>query len=121
MVALRRFQASRILASSSRPCWESICAITGGSILIDGLDEIPEEASELLRRSIDELVDAYPLWRVLATSDTAAYRRRRDKLHGFAAVPLCPFTPAQIDASVEAVFTASAHARRPRLSGAQPD
>ena len=76
---------------------------TGGLILFDGLDEVPEaeHRREQMRAAIDGFVAAFPRCRYLVTSRTYAYQRQDWKLNGFEEAVLAPFTKGQIANFVE--------------------
>jgi formylglycine-generating enzyme required for sulfatase activity len=71
---------------------------TGGLILLDGLDEVPEAESrrQQIREAIEDFVKSFAKCRVLLTSRTYAYQNQGWKLGGFTEGVLAPFSDGQI-------------------------
>lgn len=85
---------------------------TGGILLLDGLDEIPE--AELRRTQIKQVVEdfakTYPRCRIMVTSRTYAYQEDW-RLSGFSEAILSPFNKGQISSFVDLWY---AHVSRAR-------
>jgi hypothetical protein len=87
---------------------------TGGLLLLDGLDEVPEAAQRRVqvKTAVEQFAAAFPKVRVLVTSRTYAYQRQDWKLRGFAEVVLAPFGRAQMHRFVERWYAYVGQARR---------
>jgi hypothetical protein len=87
---------------------------TGGILLLDGLDEVPE--ADARRVQVKEVVEhfaaVFPKVRILATSRTYAYQNQDWKLSGFAEAILAPFEQAQIHRFVERWYAFVGQARQ---------
>jgi formylglycine-generating enzyme required for sulfatase activity len=79
---------------------------TGGLLLFDGLDEVPEADSRRDRicQAVEAFVRAFGKCRVLVTSRIYAYRSQGWQLSGFAETELAPFDEAQIRFFVESWY-----------------
>ena len=71
---------------------------TGGLLLLDGLDEVPEADQRRLqvKAAVEQFAAAFNRVRVLVTSRTYAYQQQDWKLNGFSEAVLAPFEQAQI-------------------------
>jgi formylglycine-generating enzyme required for sulfatase activity len=77
----------------------------GGLILLDGLDEVPDQDRRLqIKQAVQDFAASFAKCRFLVTSRTYAYQRQDWKLDGFAETQLLPFTPGQIAAFVDAWY-----------------
>lgn len=79
---------------------------TGGLVLFDGLDEVPDADTRRLQiqQAVATFVTAFPRCRIVVTSRTYAYQEQHWRLDGFADVTLGDFTRAQIHGFVQAWF-----------------
>ncbi len=80
------------------PALEAALKAGEALVLLDGLDEVPEASRrrELLCRTVECFVDAYPESRFVVTSRTYAYQQQDFHLEGFAVAELAPFDAGQI-------------------------
>src|SRR5712691_12837616 len=87
---------------------------TGGLLLLDGLDEVPEadQRRVQVKTAVEQFAAAFPKVRVLVTSRTYAYQRQDWKLRGFAEAVLAPFNTAQMHRFVERWYAYVGQARR---------
>ena len=87
---------------------------TGGLLLLDGLDEVPEadQRRVQVKTAVEQFAAAFPKVRVLVTSRTYAYQRQDWKLRGFAEAVLAPFGEAQMHRFVDRWYAYVGQARR---------
>jgi formylglycine-generating enzyme required for sulfatase activity len=87
---------------------------TGGLLLLDGLDEVPEadQRRVQVKTAMEQFAAAFPKVRVLVTSRTYAYQRQDWKLRGFAEAVLAPFGEAQMHRFVDRWYAYVGQARR---------
>jgi formylglycine-generating enzyme required for sulfatase activity len=87
---------------------------TGGLLLLDGLDEVPEadQRRVQVKTTVEQFAAAFPKVRVLVTSRTYAYQRQDWKLRGFAEAVLAPFGEAQMHRFVDRWYAYVGQARR---------
>ena len=104
------------LERSNHSVWadmlEQHCDQTGGLLLLDGLDEVPdpERSRPCIKAIVEDLAKAYPNCRIVVTSRTYAYSedatREHDwRLQGFDVTQLMWFSADQIRAFVDAWYT----------------
>ncbi|MFI8452873.1 NACHT domain-containing protein [Streptomyces erythrochromogenes] len=107
--APRDFLAGTPLAGEAPEGWESRVLRDGRALLlVDGIDEIPEDERDGARDWLADLITAHPHNRWLVTSRPSAVRR--DWLSGevFTEVTLDPMSPANVRAFIERWHTAAA-------------
>jgi formylglycine-generating enzyme required for sulfatase activity len=87
---------------------------TGGLILLDGLDEVPDALGRRsrIKRAIEQFAQTYQRCRYLATSRTYAYQQQDWKLQGFEEAQLLPFQPWQIETFVKGWYAQMAALQR---------
>jgi len=87
---------------------------TGGLLLLDGLDEVPEadQRRVQVKTAVEQFAAAFPKVRVLVTSRTYAYQWQDWKLRGFAEAVLAPFDRAQMHRFVDRWYAYVGQARR---------
>ena len=71
---------------------------TGGLLLLDGLDEVPQakQRREQIKQVVEDFAATYPKVRIMVTSRTYAYQQQSWQLSDFTAVILAPFTQGQV-------------------------
>jgi len=76
---------------------------TGGLILLDGLDEVPDadQRRAHVKAAVEQFAATFSKVRILVTSRTYAYQRQDWKLRRFAEAVLTPFATAQIQHFVQ--------------------
>jgi formylglycine-generating enzyme required for sulfatase activity len=76
---------------------------SGGLLLLDGLDEVPEAQLRRLqiKQAIEDFAATFPRCRILVTSRTYAYQKQGWSLSGFEAAELAPFSREQINTFVD--------------------
>jgi len=79
---------------------------SGGLVLFDGLDEVPDadQRRVQVKQAVQDFAASFDLCRYLVTSRTYAYQRQDWKLDGFAQTELLDFTNGQIHGFVEAWY-----------------
>lgn len=84
-----------------RELWES-----GGFLLLDGLDEVPDQADLRLqlRQAIEEFSASFPKCRVVISSRPYAYQEERWRLPHFAETHLAPFDLWQMERFIDYYF-----------------
>src|SRR5262245_55213204 len=87
---------------------------TGGLLLLDGLDEVPEadQRRVQVKTTVEQFAVTFPKVRVLVTSRTYAYQRQDWKLRDFAEAVLAPFSRAQMHRFVDRWYAYVGQARR---------
>jgi hypothetical protein len=113
--ALWRFIVSELpesLRDFERPLRDELLA-TGGILLLDGLDEVPEanQRRTQVKAAVEAFAAAFPKVVLLVTSRTYAYQNQNWKLQGFAEAVLAPFGSAQIRSFVERWYAHVGQAR----------
>jgi formylglycine-generating enzyme required for sulfatase activity len=76
---------------------------SGGMILLDGLDEVPEADSRRtqIKQVVEDFMVVFHRCRILVTSRTYAYQNQDFKIKGLTEAILAPFSNAQIEMFVE--------------------
>ena len=82
----------------------------GGILILDGLDEVPGDASVRLgiKELIREITETYGRVRILVTSRPYAYEKKEWQLPGFAVARLTPFNDDQIKAFIRRWYNQAA-------------
>ncbi|MGW7440588.1 NACHT domain-containing protein [Streptomyces sp. NPDC054849] len=107
--APRDLLAGTPLAGEAPEGWESRVMRDGRALLlVDGIDEIPEDEREGARDWLADLITAYPGNRWLVTSRPSAVRRDWLSGEAFTEVTLDPMSPANVRAFIERWHTAAA-------------
>jgi predicted ATPase len=100
------------------PCLRQELMQTGGLLLLDGLDEVPEAQQRRvqLKQAVESFADAHPRCRILVTSRTYAYQQQEWRLPSFSEAVLAPFSQGQIRRFVDGWYAHIAE-----LRGLHPD
>ncbi|MFF9054295.1 NACHT domain-containing protein [Streptomyces erythrochromogenes] len=107
--APRDFLAGTPLAGEAPEGWESRVLRDGRALLlVDGIDEIPEDERDGARDWLADLITAHPHNRWLVTSRPSAVRRDWLSGEAFTEVTLDPMNPANVRAFIERWHTAAA-------------
>uniref|UniRef100_UPI0033BFE90C NACHT domain-containing protein n=1 Tax=Streptomyces erythrochromogenes TaxID=285574 RepID=UPI0033BFE90C len=107
--APRGFLAGTPLAGEAPEGWESRVLRDGRALLlVDGIDEIPEDERDGARDWLADLITAHPHNRWLVTSRPSAVRRDWLSEEVFTEVTLDPMSPVNVRAFIERWHTAAA-------------
>jgi formylglycine-generating enzyme required for sulfatase activity len=94
---------------------------TGGLIMLDGLDEVPEANNRrvVMKEIIDDFKSAFHKCRILVTSRTYAYQKQDFRIKGLTETALSPFTSGQIRRFVDMWYAHIGELKRKSASDAQ--
>ncbi|KPA17464.1 Serine/threonine-protein kinase pkn1 [Candidatus Magnetomorum sp. HK-1] len=94
---------------------------TGGLILLDGLDEVPEAGKKRdhIKQVIESFSDTFPLCRMLVTSRTYAYQKQEWRLPEFEEAILAQFSKGQIQQFIHRWYANIAEHQRLESNDAQ--
>lgn len=87
-----------------------VLAAGRGVLLVDGVDEVPEDEREAVRRWLRDLLDVYPGLRTVVTSRMAAAGTRWLDSEGFSSLRLEPMTPDRLRELIRRWHLAVRHA-----------
>lgn len=123
--SLWQFMAANLSQEKLGNCQNSLenhLKQSGGLLLLDGLDEVPEanHRPEQLRQAILDFVRDFPQVRVVVTSRPYAYQSQARRLPKFSQTTLLDFTPEQVESYIERWYGAAAP-QDPNLSGGRAD
>jgi len=99
---VRELEATGALAGFGEPLRE-IFVRSGGLVLVDGLDEVPDAGNrrEQIKQAVVDFATSFPKCRMVLTSRTYAWENQDWALPGFRAVRLAPFSRPQVDFFVD--------------------
>ncbi|ETR68849.1 MAG: hypothetical protein OMM_04315 [Candidatus Magnetoglobus multicellularis str. Araruama] len=94
---------------------------TGGLVMLDGLDEVPEANNRrvVMKEIIDDFKSAFHKCRILVTSRTYAYQKQDFRIKGLTETALSPFTSGQIRRFVDMWYAHIGELKRKSASDAQ--
>ena len=94
---------------------------TGGLVMLDGLDEVPDadERRVQVKQAVQGFAADFPRCRFVVTSRTYAYQRQDWKLYGFSEAVLAPFSTPQIERFVDGWYAHLAAVRGQNPNDAQ--
>ncbi|MDI6413425.1 NACHT domain-containing protein [Streptomyces albus] len=96
------------LAGAQPPGWpERVLAAGRGVLLVDGIDEVPEEERARTRDWLQDLTSAFPDNLVLVTSRPSAVRRDWLGRQDFTELTLSPMRPADVELFIDRWHTAA--------------
>ncbi|NSC23180.1 NACHT domain-containing protein [Streptomyces albus subsp. chlorinus] len=105
------------LAGSQPPGWpERVLGAGRGVLLVDGIDEVPEEERARARDWLRELTSAFPGNLVLVTSRPSAVREDWLGRLDFAELTLSPMRPADVDLFIDRWHAAAEAGEEPAAS-----
>ena len=86
----------------------------GGILLLDGLDEVPEEKNRRpqIKAAVEDFIKVFPKCHVVVTSRPYAYRNQDWRIPGLSATTLAPFEKGQIVRFVDRWYARYAQMKR---------
>ena len=95
---------------------------SGGMLILDGLDEVPEARGlrDFVKEGALEFCRQFPAAHLLLTSRTYAYQRQARRLPEFGEAVLAPFDEKQIAGFVRAWYAHNAQVRKGRMAEDAP-